>query len=1019
MSELEAKIEKSLINQLTSGVSQWTYRPDIKTDAQLWANFRDKLNKNNLGVLNGVEITDGEMQQIKDYMLENSSTSYKAALWLAGEHGISQIPLVREDASLGQINLMALNNREIAGGRSSYEVINQFLPETGERERRFDVSLLINGIPLIHIELKNPDHPYMDAFRQIQNYCREGQFRSLFGFVQMFVVSNEAETRYIAANTTGDMGEKFLTRWVDEDNQTVNSCLEFAKVALNIPMAHLMIGRYSVIDEANKRQVLLRPYQIHAISKIREASKENKSGYVWHTTGSGKTLTSYTVTKNLLDIPSIDKAIFLIDRRDLDKQTSDSFQSYAHNDDVDVDKTESTKDLENKLCNKEKTAIVTTIQKMQNIIRKCSAKNLSEPIAKLKKQLQSKRLAFVIDECHRTVSPQTKRELGNFFGSFEHPCLWYGFTGTPIFAENQREMLGDLPRTTLKLYERELHKYTIKEALHDGAVLGFQIQSLGNGLESLQELARENKLFSEEKIFSMSQEELEDAVVGHYEKNGKSLYSNSAHREKVVDYIINKSGGKLNLVAGEGNTFEGILTCSSIKEAQAYYKLFKQFKAENKVKESILSRLPDFPKVAITYTVGENEDGADVNKEAMKESLEDYKKMFPDAPASLDELGAYNADLNKRLARKESRYRTRDQQLDLVIVVDRLLTGFDAPCLSTIFLDRPPMKPQHLIQAFSRTNRIFTPVKRYGQIVTMQFPASYARKIDEALVLYSSGGTAEVSAPSWKETKTEFKKAVKVLKEIAPSSDKAGELTDLEDLKEFVRAYQAVDRAFSSLQVYDEFEEDKLQEQFGITREKIESYVGFYKNALEIIGGHDPIDPKEPPILVDFDYRLESVKFFEVNYKYLMELIQSHIPECDGEAVARISEKEEKRVSKYIELYKKQNPGIGSIVEQIWADIKNSPHDFTGKNAFEIVERKLGEKILEKLEAFSESWAVTMAELNAVKDAWDGLSAIELTGNYPLFKEKGNKQNKLRYKKELREAANKMFKEEIGPLTRF
>ena len=180
-------------------------------------------------------------------------------------------------------------------------------------------------------------------------------------------------------------------------------------------MAHLMIGRYSVIDETNKRQVLLRPYQIHAISKIREASKENKSGYVWHTTGSGKTLTSYTVTKNLLDIPSIDKAIFLIDRRDLDKQTSDSFQSYAHNDDVDVDKTESTKDLENKLCNKEKRRLSQQFRRCKTLLENVLRKTYQRPIAKLKKQLQSKRLAFVIDECHRTVSPQTKRELGNFF----------------------------------------------------------------------------------------------------------------------------------------------------------------------------------------------------------------------------------------------------------------------------------------------------------------------------------------------------------------------------------------------------------------------------------------------------------------------------------------------------------------------------------------------------------------------------------------------------------------------------
>lgn len=720
MSELESNIEKSLINQLTLGVSQWTYRPDIKNTEQLWANFRTKLNQNNIGVLRGQEITDLEMEQIKAYMAEQGASTYKAALWLAGEHGIAQIPLVREDASLGTVSLMALNNREVAGGHSSYEVINQFSPSDADRDRRFDVSLLVNDIPLVHIELKNQDHPYMDAFRQIQKYCREGQFCGLFSFVQMFVVSNGTDTKYIASNINGEMGEKFLTSWVDEENKRVNGYLDFAKAALNVPMAHLMVGKYSVIDEANRRQILLRPYQIHAITKVREASRKNNSGYVWHTTGSGKTLTSYTVTKNLLDIPSIDKTIFLIDRKDLDKQTSDDFRSYAYNDDIDIDKTENTRDLEKKLLSNTRVAIVTTIQKLQNIIRKYSSDSLDATALKKKNNLRNKRIAFVVDECHRTVSPQTKKELDDFFGEPGRPSLWFGFTGTPIFAENKREALGNLARTTEELYGPILHKYTIKEAIHDGAVLGFQIQSMGKGKESLQEIALQNNLETQDKLADMSETDLEKLVLRRCEASNQDLYNNPTHREKVVDYILNRSSGKFNINAGAGNTFEAMLTCSSIKEAQAYYKLFKEFKNRGKIKEGILSKLPDFPKVAITYTVGENEDGAQVNQKEMAEALKDYKEMFPKAPADISDLNAYNADLNKRLARKESRYRRREEQLDLVIVVDRLLTGFDAPCLSTIFLDRPPMKPQHLIQAFSRTNRIFNATKRYGQVVTLQ-----------------------------------------------------------------------------------------------------------------------------------------------------------------------------------------------------------------------------------------------------------------------------------------------------------
>lgn len=1018
MSELESNIEKSLINQLTLGVSQWTYRPDIKNTEQLWANFRTKLNQNNIGVLRGQEITDLEMEQIKAYMAEQGASTYKAALWLAGEHGIAQIPLVREDASLGTVSLMALNNREVAGGHSSYEVINQFSPSDADRDRRFDVSLLVNGIPLVHIELKNQDHPYMDAFRQIQKYCREGQFCGLFSFVQMFVVSNGTDTKYIASNINGEMGEKFLTSWVDEENKRVNGYLDFAKAALNVPMAHLMVGKYSVIDEANRRQILLRPYQIHAITKVREASRKNNSGYVWHTTGSGKTLTSYTVTKNLLDIPSIDKTIFLIDRKDLDKQTSDDFRSYAYNDDIDIDKTENTRDLEKKLLSNTRVAIVTTIQKLQNIIRKYSSDSLDATALKKKNNLRNKRIAFVVDECHRTVSPQTKKELDDFFGEPGRPSLWFGFTGTPIFAENKREALGNLARTTEELYGPILHKYTIKEAIHDGAVLGFQIQSMGKGKESLQEIALQNNLETQDKLADMSETDLEKLVLRRCEASNQDLYNNPTHREKVVDYILNRSSGKFNINAGAGNTFEAMLTCSSIKEAQAYYKLFKEFKNRGKIKEGILSKLPDFPKVAITYTVGENEDGAQVNQKEMAEALKDYKEMFPKAPADISDLNAYNADLNKRLARKESRYRRREEQLDLVIVVDRLLTGFDAPCLSTIFLDRPPMKPQHLIQAFSRTNRIFNATKRYGQVVTLQYPLEYSKKIDEALLLYSNGGASEVSAPAWKTIKHDLKQAAQELKALTISSEDIDESSpeSIEKIKLFVRAFQKVDRLLSSAQVYDEFEDEEERNSLGITVQKLQSMAGLYQNAHEKIKKEEGDDPN--PLMLDLDYELEAVKSFEVNYNYLMNLIQTFVPNEKTTEKTEIDPKGDARVKKFIELYKRSNTAIGEIIEKFWDDLKQEPNNFAGKDVLVIMYSRVREIQDVALQMFSEEWAVPIEELNAVRDSWNGGEVPELNGNYDEYSGRHD-ESKLRYKHNLRKAAKKLFINTLAPLQQF
>lgn len=257
MAMLESEMEKRLIEQLCCDVSQWTYRDDIRTEADLWNNLRQKLNQNNIALLDGVPLTDEEMNQVKEFIRDQAETTYKAARWLAGEHRVAQIPVVREDASKGTVSLVAINNREVAGGKSSYEVINQYrstIEEAGgSRDRRFDVTLLINGLPLIHIELKNQDHPFMDAYRQIKKYGEEGKFRGLMGLVQMFVVTNGSQTRYIAANNRGELNEKFLTGWVNEHNEPVEDYLAFAKAALNIPAAHLMIGKYSVLDNERKK----------------------------------------------------------------------------------------------------------------------------------------------------------------------------------------------------------------------------------------------------------------------------------------------------------------------------------------------------------------------------------------------------------------------------------------------------------------------------------------------------------------------------------------------------------------------------------------------------------------------------------------------------------------------------------------------------------------------------------------------------------------------------------------------
>lgn len=334
MPELEKIIEEKLIDQLVYGESQWIYREDLKTEEDLWKNFKYILEQNNKDRLNGEPLSDAEFAQVKNQL--QFSSFYKAGEWLVGENGKVMVHIQRDTERL---HLVVMNHEHIAGGSSVYEVINQYSAlktddvNASARDRRFDVTLMINGLPMIHIELKNRQHSYMDAFRQIKKYISEGKFTGIFSAVQMFVVSNGVDTKYFAAASDTELNPKFMSGWVDAENNPVSDYIDFAKSVLCIPKAHEMIARYTVLDEDAKRLILLRPYQIHAIESIREASKKSKSGFVWHTTGSGKTLTSYKATRNLLmDIPAIDKAIFLIDRKDLDTQTTMAFQAYANND---------------------------------------------------------------------------------------------------------------------------------------------------------------------------------------------------------------------------------------------------------------------------------------------------------------------------------------------------------------------------------------------------------------------------------------------------------------------------------------------------------------------------------------------------------------------------------------------------------------------------------------------------------------------------------------------------------------
>ncbi|MBZ6485087.1 type I restriction endonuclease subunit R [Priestia aryabhattai] len=1004
----EAVLEENLIKQLISGESQWTYRGDLHTEEEVWQNFKKKLENNNKDVLNEVPLTEQEFRQIQGQL--NFVNFYEAAKWLAGENGIAKVQVQREDATLGTIRLKVLNRADVAGGMSSYEVINQYQSNKQskeERDRRFDVTLLINGLPMIHIELKNRAHSYMDGFRQIRKYLKEDKFTGIFSTLQMFVVSNGTDTRYIATARDEKLNEQFLTKWVDRQNQPVTDYLAFAKDVLSIPQAHKMVTQYTVIDSGKKALILLRPYQIHAIEAVKEASRRQESGYVWHTTGSGKTLTSYKVARNLLQIPSLQKTIFIVDRVDLDQQTTSSFEAYAEHDVIEVDETDNVSDLIKKLLSDDRTVVVTTIQKLNYVMKRFEGQEETKKY----QALRQLKVAFVVDECHRAVSPQKKKEIEQFFVR----SLWYGFTGTPIFAENAKQVLGNLPRTTEQQYGQRLHEYTVKEAIHDQAVLGFQIEY--------------KSTFSEEELDQAlirldNEIELDQlSVVEKEARLPKIVYEDERHMLEVIHSIINKSRNKLGFQNGVGKTYEAILTTSSIVQAQCYYDLFKKVKAGKtnlQISEKTKRVLPDFPKVAITYSISENEETSTENQDKMKEAIRDYNEQFG-TNYTLETMRAYNRNVNDRLARKKEKFLPRSEQLDLVIVVDRLLTGFDAPCLSTLFIDRTAMKPHDLIQAFSRTNRLFDKKKKYGQIVTFQTPKIFEEKVKEALVLYSNGGESEVIAPTWEEAQKAFLEAIKGLRNITPTPEAVDEL-NLAQLKKFAKAYQALDKAFASIQVYSEYDGKQLGSYYPIHMDEIEEYHGKYINTLEKLRNEKK---EKDEIEVDIEYELESVKTEEINYEYILLLIQAFLPNThEDKSDQPPAERTTKEIDRYLEDLGKINPKLAELMKELWLNIQENPEVYRDQHVSSLLESMIQQSITSLIKDFSAKWWVQEAELafmvanyNPDRKKQNGEAELKRTSDYEGYKEHTeNPVKRLTYWKSVKQDFEEMMLYDILPL---
>lgn len=904
----EAEIEKRLIQVLGEGYNQWQYRPDLKTEDDLWTNLREKISQNNVAELNDTPITDKEFEIIKTELLAKTRTPFEAAKWLKGENGIARITIEREDIALGIMSLVLYSNHDIGGGISSYEVVHQIAKRKEEQDslnRRFDVTLLINGLPIVQIELKKVtvEDGFYKAFEQIKKYASEGLFRNnIFSTLQIFVISNEATTRYFANAMPDQMHRKFLFSWRTSDNKKVDNIYDFAKNMLNIPDAHRLIANYTIVseDQDNKVLIVLHPYQIHAIQALFKAAQKHKSGYVWHATGSGKTLTSFVSTKLLAKKSGVDRTIMLIDRKDLDNQTTTEFTKFASefNTGISTGKgkantlivgTGSSKELTKTLLSdtNSNTVIVTTRQKLESSLR--YAEQVSEETGKNRfEKLKGQHIVFVVDECHRAISAEGMQDIKEYFPK----STWFGFTGTPIFEENKKQSKGQLARTTDDQYGDVLHTYTIKNALEDGAVLGFQVEHE----DTLEPISIDNIIYSQlrtkDKFVDYSVDQLHELIdqMDGLKKESfipSAIYESDEHINSVIYKIFNPNNLYMKFDFEEGKpTKSAILTTSSIDMAKRYYwAIKKMFSIKDWIKEvygDIVLREgqvindPDFPRIAITYSIQENDENSYEVQKEMKDILFDYNNYYKTS-WTMEDIERYNGDINNRLARKKGEFKQFGNHIDLVIVVDRLLTGFDAPTIQTLFVDRN-LSYANLIQAFSRTNRTF-PGKSKGMVVTYRYPATMEKNVEDATLLYSREQEKSVLIyPDYRESKARFMNAYKEFKSFKDEQGSLSENSPLDTRIDFVKAYQELNNTYEALVTYNEYNVEFLD-----NKEKLQDKVNTIQ---ENRGIYETVKGSIQPEGKNTEINLEGIKFYteygtkkyDIDTAYINKLLEDYEP---------------------------------------------------------------------------------------------------------------------------------------------
>lgn len=790
----EIAFENEFIETLTK--NGWTYNKNLDeaNPIDLENHFREILNKNNQSELNGVPITDEEMKEVMRFI--GGMTPTEANGFLTNGY-VSTITIRRENPELGSLDLHVFWRDDIAGGSMYYEVIKQAVRPGKEKDlkspnRRFDVTLLFNGLPLIQVEEKKVDVQLKKASNQIVKYKFEGKYDGLYSMVQLFVALKEDASRYFANEKSADLfNDKFFFEWLDKENKPVRNWKQFTEEFLMIPMAHNIISNYTVVDG----QVLkvLRPYQMHAVKAINEAFLKHQDGYVWHATGSGKTLTAYK-TATLLQRNPNNQVIFLSDRKELDNQSGKNFVEFSADSDDNVFETNTTTELI-KALNSAKTAVITTtINKMKIAVDRHNQQIADGKKGQLSK-VMSKRIVFIVDEAHRSQFGEMQRVIRRAFPKQN----WYGFTGTPIFEFNKTAQ----DQTTESQFGPELHRYNIGNALNDGAILPFNSEYVS----LLQVKGGDDDYLDED--------ELDNSV---YDGSGEGP---EGYRSEVVNWIIKHWNQKSN-----NGKFNALFATSSIDQAMKFYHLFK------KKQEDGSSTI----KVAITYSIDENGTDNQEQREGLVEAMRDYSLRYTgtETAFNLDNIPAYVDDVAKRSARMEGAYKniSVDQEIDLTIVVARLLTGFDAQRLNTLYLDKL-LEYQNLIQAYARTNRVFDKNKAQGNIVSFRRPNLMKERTQDAFEKYAGEGSyKKVFRPEFKDMQEQFAETISNLKHYVPTPEDANDLQQesQSDQIEFLARFRELAKDLQYIASYSEFDWNSQAKDYGITEEEFGYYQGAFEN---------------------------------------------------------------------------------------------------------------------------------------------------------------------------------------------